>query len=59
VNPAARNELRNVLELSMSDGGDSWDLAGDGTWTRRVSHHAKPLVHLQASLLRRVIGKTG
>jgi polyphosphate kinase len=57
--PAAHDELRNVLELSMSDGIQGWDLAGDGSWTRRVSDHTKPLAHLQEVLLRRVIGKAG
>jgi polyphosphate kinase len=57
--PAAEDELSNVLELSMSDGIQGWDLAADGTWTRLVSDHSKPLVHLQELLLRRVIGKAG
>jgi polyphosphate kinase len=59
VHPNAQEELRNVLELAMSDNAEGWDLAGDGSWTRRTSGHSKPLVHLQEALLRRVIGKAG
>jgi polyphosphate kinase len=56
THPAAQAELRYVLETSMSDDCEGWDLRGDGTWARRTSTPAKPLVHLQESLLRRVIG---
>ena len=59
VHPAAQNELRSVLELAMDDRSEGWDLSGDGSWTRRASDHSKPLVHLQESLLRKVIGKAG
>jgi polyphosphate kinase len=57
--PSAQDDLRNVLELSMSDGTEGWDLAGDGTWYRRASTPAEPRIHLQEALLRRVIGKAG
>jgi polyphosphate kinase len=59
THPNAQDELRYVLELSMGELCEGWDLAGDGTWTRRYSTPAKPLVHLQEALLRRVIGKAG
>jgi polyphosphate kinase len=59
THPNAQDELRYVLELSMSDTCEGWDLAEDGTWTRRFSTPSKPLVHLQEALLRRVIGKAG
>jgi polyphosphate kinase len=55
--PAARQELRSVLELSMSDESEGWDLAGDGTWHRRPVNPSEPHIHLQEALLRRVIGK--
>jgi polyphosphate kinase len=54
--PAAQRELQFVLDTSVSDDTEGWDLAGDGTWTRRTSTPARPLVHLQEALLRRVIG---
>jgi polyphosphate kinase len=59
VHPAAQAELQNVFDLSMRDNCEGWDLAGDGSWHRRVSATSQPLVHLQAALLRRVIGKAG
>ncbi|HET9198359.1 MAG TPA: polyphosphate kinase 1 [Solirubrobacterales bacterium] len=32
---ALKAELLDVLERSLADGHNSWDLAADGTWTRR------------------------
>ncbi|MGK5678810.1 RNA degradosome polyphosphate kinase [Actinoplanes sp. URMC 104] len=55
--PTAREELRYVLELSMADGTEGFDLAGDGTWHRHPENPTDPHVHLQEALLRRVIGK--
>jgi polyphosphate kinase len=55
--PSAQRDLRNVLELSMSDASECWDLAGDGTWHRRPENPSEPHMHLQEALLRRVIGK--
>jgi polyphosphate kinase len=56
--PSAQNDLRRVLELSMSDESEGWDLSGDGTWHRRPFSTSEPHVHLQEALLRRTIGKT-
>ncbi|GID25698.1 RNA degradosome polyphosphate kinase [Paractinoplanes brasiliensis] len=55
--PTAREELRYVLDLSMSDTTEGFDLAGDGTWHRHPANLAEPHLHLQEALLRRVIGK--
>ncbi|GID97516.1 polyphosphate kinase [Amorphoplanes digitatis] len=55
--PSAQNDLRNVLELSMRDESEGWDLAGDGTWHRRASTPSDPHIHLQEALLRKIIGK--
>ncbi|GAA0801329.1 RNA degradosome polyphosphate kinase [Spirilliplanes yamanashiensis] len=55
THPTAVDELRYVLDTAMSDGTEAWDLAGDGTWTRRASTPSTPLVHLQEALLRRII----
>ena len=57
--PSARDDLRNVLELSMAELSEGWDLSGDGTWHRRPSDATKAHMHLQESLLRRIIGKAG
>jgi polyphosphate kinase len=53
------NELRWVLDTAMSDDCEGWDLAADGSWTRRVSTPSRPLIHLQEALLRRIIGSAG
>jgi polyphosphate kinase len=57
--PSAQDDLRNVLELSMSDETEGWDLSGDGNWHRRATGPTEKHVHLQEALLRRVIGKAG
>jgi polyphosphate kinase len=57
--PSAQDDLRNVLELSMAEETESWDLSGDGSWHRRAGTLAEPHVHLQEALLRRTIGKAG
>ncbi|NMO52614.1 RNA degradosome polyphosphate kinase [Actinoplanes sp. TBRC 11911] len=54
---SARDDLRQVLELAMSDETDGWDLSGDGTWSRRTFTPSEPRAHLQEALLRRTIGK--
>ncbi|MEU4242086.1 RNA degradosome polyphosphate kinase [Actinoplanes sp. NPDC026619] len=56
--PSAQRDLCRVLELSMSDQSEGWDLAGDGTWHRRPLSASEPHLHLQEALLRRIIGKT-
>jgi polyphosphate kinase len=55
--PSAQDYLRNVLELSMADDSEGWDLAGDGTWHRRPADPTTRHIHLQEALLRRIIGK--
>ncbi|MBL7255280.1 RNA degradosome polyphosphate kinase [Paractinoplanes lichenicola] len=55
--PTAREELRYVLDLSMSDGTEGFDLDGEGNWHRHPANLTEPHVHLQEALLRRVIGK--
>ena len=57
--PSAQDDLRNVLELSMGDRTEGWDLAGDGIWHRTPTSPTEPHIHLQEALLRRIIGRTG
>jgi polyphosphate kinase len=57
--PSAQDDLRFVLELSMADETEGWDLAGDGSWHRRATTPATKHVHLQEALLRRTIGRAG
>jgi len=59
TDPDACTELDRVMALSMSDECEAFDLAADGTWTRRISTPEKPLLHLQDALLRRVVGDAG
>jgi polyphosphate kinase len=55
--PSAREEIRHVLELSMGEHTEGWDLDGDGLWHRNQGAPGRPQVHLQAAMLRRIIGK--
>ncbi|MEV4275331.1 RNA degradosome polyphosphate kinase [Actinoplanes xinjiangensis] len=55
--PSAREELRHVLELSMAETTEGWDMDADGLWHRNQGTPGRPQVHLQAAMLRRIIGK--
>jgi polyphosphate kinase len=57
--PVARAELDHVLTAAMSPEVDAFELAADGTWSRRESTPDAPLHHLQELLLRRVGGTAG
>ncbi|MGC4818968.1 RNA degradosome polyphosphate kinase [Micromonospora sp. DT63] len=57
--PVARAELDHVLTAAMSPDVDAFELAGDGTWTRRTGGDDTARVHLQELLLRRVGGTAG
>ncbi|MET8365856.1 RNA degradosome polyphosphate kinase [Micromonospora sp. NPDC005194] len=57
--PVARAELDYVLTAAMSPDVDAFELAGDGTWTRRTDGDDAARVHLQDLLLRRVGGTAG
>ncbi|MEU5959875.1 RNA degradosome polyphosphate kinase [Micromonospora parva] len=54
--PIARAELDQVLTAAMSPEVDAFELAGDGTWTRRTGGDDTAREHLQELLLRRVGG---
>jgi polyphosphate kinase len=53
TDPVARAELDYVLTAAMSEDVEAFELAGDGTWTRRASTPDRPLMHLQKALLQR------
>jgi polyphosphate kinase len=55
--PSAQDDLRYVLDLSMDDHTEAWELAGDGIWHRTATNPTEPHMHLQEALLRRIIGK--
>ncbi|GAA2217081.1 RNA degradosome polyphosphate kinase [Micromonospora olivasterospora] len=57
--PVARAELDHVLTAAFSPDVEAFELAGDGTWTRRAGTPEAPLTHLQDLLLRRVGGTAG
>ncbi|MFF5171306.1 RNA degradosome polyphosphate kinase [Micromonospora sp. NPDC000089] len=56
--PVARAELDHVLAEAFGPDIDAFELAPDGTWTRRTGTPDEPLTHLQDLLLRRVGGAT-
>ncbi|MFI7022592.1 RNA degradosome polyphosphate kinase [Micromonospora sp. NPDC049900] len=57
--PVARAELDQVLGAAMSPDIDAFELAADGSWTRRTDTTDTPPAHLQGMLLRRVGGTAG
>ena len=52
----ARAELDGVLTTMLSDESATFELHGDGSWTRRNSTLDRPLEHVQDRLLRRIVG---
>ncbi|MEH0840960.1 RNA degradosome polyphosphate kinase [Micromonospora sp. CPCC 205711] len=57
--PVARAELDHALSTAFGPDVDAFELAADGTWTRRTGTPEEPLGHLQELLLRRVGGTAG
>ncbi|QOC93116.1 RNA degradosome polyphosphate kinase [Micromonospora craniellae] len=57
--PVARAELDQVLAAAMSPDIDAFELAADGSWTRRTGTTDAPPPHLQGMLLRRVGSTAG
>ncbi|SCL21133.1 polyphosphate kinase [Micromonospora rhizosphaerae] len=57
--PVARAELDYVLSAAMSSEVDAFELAAEGTWSRRTSTAETPLIDLQELLLRRAGGTAG
>ncbi|WP_091554398.1 RNA degradosome polyphosphate kinase [Micromonospora pattaloongensis] len=53
---AACAELDRVLTAAMSPECEAFELAADGTWSRRVATPEAPLLHLQELQLRRIVG---
>jgi polyphosphate kinase len=59
TDPDACAELDNVIAMAMSEECEAFELAADGTWTRRIPHPERPHYDLQEALLRRVVGDAG
>nr|WP_245647899.1 RNA degradosome polyphosphate kinase [Micromonospora rosaria] len=57
--PVARAELDHVLAAAFSPEVEAFELAADGSWSRRTGLPETPLTHLQDLLLRRVGGRSG
>jgi polyphosphate kinase len=57
VDPAARVELDRMMRVAFAERTAAFELAGDGTWHRRVSNGDQPLVDPQEALLRRIVDK--
>ncbi|MFI7079884.1 RNA degradosome polyphosphate kinase [Micromonospora sp. NPDC049903] len=57
--PVARAELDQVFGAAMSPDIDAFELAADGSWTRRNGTTDAPPAHLQGMLLRRVGSTAG
>ena len=51
--PELRQRLKSILGLCLADNTASWELSGDGDWTRVVPKDGEEPVSLQAELMRR------
>jgi polyphosphate kinase len=58
----AQAELSGVLDLSMSEQTEAFELASDGSWRppgpETAAGQTAPRRHLQGALLRRIVGRT-
>ncbi|MEO6715024.1 MAG: RNA degradosome polyphosphate kinase, partial [Mycobacteriales bacterium] len=50
----ARGQLRDTLELALSDDIDAWDLHADGNWVRRADESGASLPDYHSQLIRQV-----
>nr|WP_229783226.1 RNA degradosome polyphosphate kinase [Pilimelia anulata] len=57
TDPAAVRAIEHVLVLALAEDADCFELAGDGSWTRRTAGE-RPLRHPQRELLHEVVGLT-
>ncbi|MGC9666283.1 RNA degradosome polyphosphate kinase [Planosporangium sp. 12N6] len=57
VDPAARAELDRIMRVAFDERTAAFELAGDGTWHRRVCDGGQPLVDPQEALLRRIVDR--
>ena len=57
--PVARAELDHVLTAAFSPEADAFELAADGSWSRRTGTGDEPPTHLQDLLLRRIGATAG
>jgi polyphosphate kinase len=53
TDPAAREHLRDTLELAYSDDIVAWELQADGVWVRNPGQPGRPLRDYQDVLMRR------
>ncbi len=54
--PVHKQKLREILEISLNDKGHSWQLSGDGKWTRiHPSIPGKPLDGTQQILMQKAL----
>jgi polyphosphate kinase len=58
IDDVSQRQLESVLQLMMSDTTAGFDLASDGTWTRRVSPDGVPLINPQEALVRGIVNRT-
>ena len=55
--PQIRHELLDVLDRSLADDGNAWDLDADGTWRRRS--RGDPPRSVQRELIERAPARAG
>ena len=53
--PAHRQTLREILDVSLADKGHAWDLQPDGTWKRTETPGKKPNEGTQDTLMKRAL----
>jgi len=53
--PRLQQEIREILELQLADNVKAWELAADGSWTRRRPGPGEQRIEAQAMLMERAV----
>jgi polyphosphate kinase len=53
--PRLQQEIREILELQLADNVKAWELAADGSWTRRRPGPGEQRIEAQAVLMERAV----
>ena len=57
LDEGVRQEMTEILDLSLADNAGAWMLDAEGEWTRRVRAEGEPLNDVQATMIERSVAR--
>ena len=57
LDEGVRQEMTEILDLSLADNTGAWTLDAEGEWTRRVRAEGEPLHDVQATMIERSVAR--